>query len=73
MAQFSMKLTKDGMPKTFKILANNLSEENKYIQSVFLDGIRLETPFISYTQIMNGNKLVFEMGSEPNHEAFTNN
>jgi predicted alpha-1,2-mannosidase len=68
--EFTMKLVKDGTPKEFKILAKNISEKNKYVQSVHLDGKRLETPFITYTQIMDGNELVFKMGSKPNKKAF---
>ncbi|MGB5498372.1 MAG: GH92 family glycosyl hydrolase [Maribacter sp.] len=71
--EFTMKLLKDGNPKSFKIKANNLSEENMYIQSVTLDGTRINIPFITYTQIMNGKELVFEMGKSPNHKAFKNN
>src|SRR5690606_32051658 len=71
--EFTLRLLKDGVPKSFKIIANNLSEENLYIQSLKLDGKVLEEPFISYTQIMNGNVLEFEMGSSPNYTAFKNN
>jgi predicted alpha-1,2-mannosidase len=71
--EFTMRLSKDGNPKLFKIKANNLSEENMYIQSVTLDGTRINTPFITYTQIMNGEELIFEMGESPNYKAFKYN
>ncbi|MBL4887757.1 MAG: glycoside hydrolase family 92 protein, partial [Flavobacteriaceae bacterium] len=65
-----LNLKKNGIITPFKIIANNLSEANMYIQSVSLDGRRLKRPFISYSQIMNGNNLVFEMGKQPNFKAF---
>lgn len=69
--ELTLKLSKDGKSKLFKIVANNLSEDNMYIQSVTLDGNRIKEPFITYTQIMNGNRLVFEMGESPNFNAFS--
>lgn len=53
---------------TFKIIANNLSKENNYIQSATLNGNALEKSFITHEQIQNGGELIFEMGSEPNKE-----
>ncbi|MEO5894062.1 MAG: GH92 family glycosyl hydrolase [Ferruginibacter sp.] len=52
--------------KVLTIIANKLSVENKYIQSVSLDGKAIGHPFISHTDIINGKKLVFEMGPQPN-------
>jgi putative alpha-1,2-mannosidase len=48
------------------IVANNLSEQNKFVQKVTLDGKAIETPFISHQEIVNGTRLVFDMGSNPN-------
>ena len=56
----------DGKARKFKIAAKNISEENKYVQKVILDGKPIQTPFISYDEITGGKKLVFEMGSKPN-------
>ncbi|HAZ02863.1 MAG: hypothetical protein A2W90_17120 [Bacteroidetes bacterium GWF2_42_66] len=56
-----------GKLRKFEIVANNLSEENKYIQKVTLDGILVEKPFISHEQIINGSQLVFEMSPNPNN------
>ncbi|MDX9880828.1 MAG: GH92 family glycosyl hydrolase [Prolixibacteraceae bacterium] len=56
-----------GKPRKLEILANNISEENKYVQNVTLDGKPLQTPFISYKDIVSGEKLVFEMGNKPNY------
>jgi predicted alpha-1,2-mannosidase len=64
-----MVLTRNVNGKSHKleIVANNLSEENKYVQSVTLDGKYIEAPFISYNELSNGNKLVFVMGAKPNY------
>jgi predicted alpha-1,2-mannosidase len=56
-----------GKQHKFIIGAKNISEENKYVQKVILDGRPLATPFISHQQILNGHQLVFEMGSKPNY------
>jgi predicted alpha-1,2-mannosidase len=64
--EFTLRLKKDGKAKNFKIIANNISDKNLYIQSVRLDGKKLPTPFITYSQIIAGKELVFEMGGEPN-------
>jgi predicted alpha-1,2-mannosidase len=69
--ELTLKLSKDGKSKLFKIIANNLSEDNMYIKSVSLDGNRIKEPFITYTQIIKGNRLVFEMGEKPNFNAFS--
>ena len=56
-----------GKPRQFTIVAKNLSEENKYIRQVTLDGKAIRTPFISHQQIVSGHQLVFEMGAKPNY------
>ena len=45
--------------------ANNLSPANIYIQSVELNGKRLDNPFLSYDELKNGGTLVFNMGPKP--------
>lgn len=57
----------NGKPHTFEILANNISAENMYIQKVTLDSVPINSPFITHQQIMNGSKLIFEMGPKPNY------
>ncbi len=54
--------------KTFKIVAKNVSDKNKYIQSVTLNGEKLDNLSISHKSIMNGGKLFFEMGPRANKE-----
>ena len=51
--------------KTFTIEAKNNSKENKYIQSVQLNGSNYEYSFINHTDIMNGGNLVFKMINKP--------
>ncbi|MBQ3977259.1 MAG: GH92 family glycosyl hydrolase [Bacteroidales bacterium] len=48
-----------------KIKAEGLSDVNKYIQEVTLDGENLERGYIEYSEIMAGGELVFKMGPEP--------
>ena len=52
--------------KTFDIIANGASRDNKYIQSATLNGKPLDKPFIDHETLMAGGKLVLEMGAEPN-------
>jgi predicted alpha-1,2-mannosidase len=52
--------------KTFSIEARQASSENKYIQSASLNGETLDTPWISHEAIVNGGKLIFEMGPKAN-------
>jgi predicted alpha-1,2-mannosidase len=47
--------------QTFEIIANNLSERNKYVKEVSLNGTPLINYLISHDQIVKGGKLVFEM------------
>lgn len=47
--------------KIFEMKALNLSEANKYIRSVKLNGKLLETFKVTYDEIRNGGKLEFEM------------
>ena len=55
-----------GTGKTFVIVANNVSAQNKYIQSAQLNGIPLNKTWIKNADIVKGGKLVFQMGSRPN-------
>lgn len=52
--------------KTFTVEAPAASKDNKYIQSVRLNGEPYTKSYISYEDIMKGGTLSFEMGSEPN-------
>lgn len=52
--------------KTFTVEAPAASKDNKYIQSVRLNGEPYTKSYISYEDIMKGGTLSFEMGREPN-------
>ena len=54
--------------KTFEIIAKSNSEKNKYIQSGSLNDMDYSKTYLNHAEIMNGGKLVFEMGSSPNKE-----
>lgn len=49
--------------KTFEVVANNLSDENRYIKSVKLNGKKLNRSYIYYDEIAKGGTLAFEMTS----------
>ena len=51
---------------TFRIVAENNSAENKYIQRVWLNGEPYDKGWISHSDIKAGGELKFEMGAEPN-------
>jgi predicted alpha-1,2-mannosidase len=47
--------------KTFTMIAENLSEENKYVESITLNGQPYTKNYITHQDIMNGGTLVFKM------------
>ncbi len=51
---------------TFELEAVNVSSENKYIQSAKLNGNVLDQPWINHEALMNGGKLILEMGPKAN-------
>jgi len=57
-----------GNGKDFVITARNNSDENIYIQSATLNGAPLNKPWFSHSDIVNGGKLEFVMGPQPNKE-----
>ena len=52
--------------KTFVIEAKNTSDKNRYIQSATLNGKPLNQFWFRHSELVNGGKLVLEMGPEPN-------
>ena len=50
---------------TFSIRANNLSDSNRYVASVKLNGTPLERSFIYHSEIINGGDLEFFMTDKP--------
>jgi putative alpha-1,2-mannosidase len=57
-----------GNGKTFVIEARNVSAQNKYIQSATLNGKPHNQAWINHADIVQGGKLVFQMGSRPNKD-----
>lgn len=53
----------------FTIIANNVSETNKYISSVELNGEKLKRSYIYHDEIMTGGNLIFEMSATPSQWA----
>jgi len=52
--------------KPFTIRARHLSDQNKYIQSAWLNGCPLNRCQLTYQEISAGGELVYDMGSTPN-------
>lgn len=52
--------------KTFEIKAPKVSDKNRYIKAVKLNGKAYNKAYITHDDIMNGGELVFEMTSKPN-------
>lgn len=52
----------------FKIRAENLSENNYYIQSAKFNGTKYNKCYLSHWDIMRGGELTFIMGDEPNEK-----
>ena len=57
-----------GNGKTLEIKAPDVSDENRYVQKVTLNGQKITKLYLTHEQLMQGGELVFEMGSEPNLE-----
>ncbi len=51
--------------KQFTVIANSVSEENKYIQEAFLNGKKLNNFSFTHNQILNGGTLKLIMGKRP--------
>ena len=58
---------------TFTIKANNLSMENRYIQSITLNGEPYNKWSISHDTLLRGGEMVFEMGSNPKPNYLSSN
>jgi predicted alpha-1,2-mannosidase len=48
----------------FTVSAENLTDENPYVQEVYLNDEKLTTPYITHQDIMDGARLRFVMGPE---------
>lgn len=50
--------------KELTVEAKGLSTENRYVESVSLNGTKLDKGYITHDQIMQGGKLTFVMTSK---------
>ena len=57
-----------GNNKTLEIKAPEVSDVNRYVQKVTLNGQEITKLYLTHEQLMKGGELVFEMGSKPNLE-----
>ena len=58
--------------KQFVIEAKNNSAENVYVQSAKLDGQTLKNPWFLHKDLVDGGKLILDMGKSPSESAFEN-
>ena len=65
---FDEALIKLPANKSFKLIAENNSDKNIYIQSVTLNGKKHNYSYITHKQIMDGGELKFVMGPRPNYD-----
>jgi predicted alpha-1,2-mannosidase len=54
--------------KTFSIVCRNNSKDNKYIQSIRLNGKPLNRVWFTHDDLVNGGELELQMGNTPNKE-----
>jgi predicted alpha-1,2-mannosidase len=54
--------------KTFTTVAENLSAENIYIQSVKLNGKDWKQPILPYSELKDGGTIIYSMGPKPNKQ-----
>lgn len=52
--------------KQFKVETDHQAKNNIYVQSVKLNGVELQRPWITYDEIMQGGVLHFSMSEQPN-------
>ena len=58
--------------KTFEVKANKVSDKNRYVKAVKLNGKPYTKGYITQDDIMNGGTLTFEMTSSPNKKRLFN-
>ena len=62
-----------GNGKTLEIKAPNVSDENRYVSKITLNGKEITNRYITHSELMNGGVLVFDMSSTPNSKLQTPN
>lgn len=51
--------------RTFTVNADNVSEDNFYIQSATMDGESFDNTWLDYSDVVSGGELSFQMGANP--------
>jgi putative alpha-1,2-mannosidase len=62
-----MKVILEG-GKSLVIKADKVSDKNRYVKSVKLNGKPYNKAYITQEDIMNGGELIFEMSAKPNKQ-----
>ncbi|WP_216595876.1 GH92 family glycosyl hydrolase [Flammeovirga sp. OC4] len=65
---FEEAVMKTSNGKEFKVVANNVSKENKYINKIILNGQSIDRLYITHQEIMSGGVVEFEMTNTPNKQ-----
>jgi predicted alpha-1,2-mannosidase len=52
--------------KSFRVIAEKMSPENRYVESVTLNGVKLDRSYLRHDEIIRGGELHFVMGPKPN-------
>jgi predicted alpha-1,2-mannosidase len=52
--------------EAFRVVAEKISPENRYVESVALNGVKLDRSYLRHEEIMKGGELRFVMGPKPN-------
>ncbi|PCE63623.1 GH92 family glycosyl hydrolase [Sediminicola luteus] len=65
---FPVAKVKVGDKNYFEIRANDVNNDNIYIQSAKLNGKPLNRTYITHQEVVNGGELVFQMGPKPNRD-----
>lgn len=55
---------------TFRMVAKNFNAQNKYVESVMLNGAPLTRGYVTHQEIMDGATLEFTMSATPNKNLF---
>ena len=56
--------------KTFTVIADGISKDNKYVDYILLNGKKYTKSYIDHTTIMNGGTLTYKMTSKKKHDKF---
>ncbi|SFC64442.1 alpha-1,2-mannosidase, putative [Parapedobacter composti] len=65
--EMTMRYRVNGENRSLRIIAENLSDANLYVQEVKLDGKLIETPFLDHQELIQAKELKFTMGNKPKH------